>query len=764
MLGTAILVAGRRLGPRALLVGGVAPLAATAWAVWNAADVLNGRTITSRVSWVPGLGLEVDLRFDAFTLLMVGLVSGIGTLVFAYGWRYFGDGIRVTRLAGLLTLFAGAMLGLVLADNLLVLFIFWELTSLTSYLLIGNDDHDERARASALQALLITGLGGLVMLAGFVIIGQQAGTYQITALLADPPTGGPMATALVLVLIGAFTKSAQYPFHSWLPKAMVAPTPVSAYLHSAAMVKAGVYVVALFAPAFASVGIWRPLVVTVGLVTMLSGGLRALRPYDLKQILAFGTVSQLGFLMVLFGLGRPDATAAGCALLISHGAFKAALFMVVGIIDHQAHTRDVRRLPLLGVGWTTTKVVGVVSAASMAAVPPLAGFVAKDSAYEALLHGGAGDRWVLVGIVAGSVLTVAYSLRIMAGLLRPSLVAGEPSGKDASKRDAHSVLPPSPWFVLPAALLAMVTVVLGVLPAGRLVREAAAVLDPRSDSYLKLWHGFTTALALSMVTLFAGLVLFLIRRRVERAQARFAPRYSADHGYNDSVRGVLRTAEVVTGIAQPGSLPVYAAVILVTAAVVPLSGLVLGPFWPGWPDLVGASAYIPVAALLIGGAVAATIATRRFTAALLLGSVGYGMALLFIVHGAPDLALTQFAIETLSIVLFLLVLRRLPDHFERRAPAISQVPRLLVSAAFGVFVLIMGLASAGARRMPPVSDAMVEDALPKGGGRNVVNVILVDIRGLDTLGEITVLVVAGLGATALARAARRQSASDTGVS
>jgi len=230
------------------------------------------------------------------------------------------------------------------------------------------------------------------------------------------------------------------------------------------------------------------------------------------------------------------------------------------------------------------------------------------------------------------------------------------------------------------------------------------------------------------------------------------------------VRGVLRTAEVVTGIAQPGSLPVYAAVILVTAAVVPLAGLVLGPFWPGWPDLVGANVYLPVAALLIGGAVAATMANRRFTSALLLGSVGYGMALLFIVHGAPDLALTQFAIETLSIVLFLLVLRRLPDRFESRAPAIRQLPRLLVAATFGVFVLIMAIAAAGARRMPPVSDAMVEDALPKGGGRNVVNVILVDIRGLDTLGEITVLVVAALGATALARAGRRQPASDAGVS
>jgi multicomponent Na+:H+ antiporter subunit A len=726
------------------------------WALWQAAGVLDGDAVTERVEWVPRLGLGIDLRLDGFGLLMVGLVSGIGTLVFAYGWRYFGaDTPGVGRLAGLLGLFAGAMLGLVVADNLLMLYVCWELTSITSYLLIGNDDRNREARAAALHALLVTGAGGLAMLGGFVLIGQEAGTYRLSAIVADPPGGGLVATGLVLVLVGAFTKSAQYPFHSWLPAAMVAPTPISAYLHSAAMVKAGVYLVARLAPAFAGVGVWRPLVVTVGLVTMIAGGLRALLRTDLKLLLAFGTVSQLGFLVVLLGIGQPEATVAGCALLVAHGAFKAALFMVVGIVDHQAGTRDIRSLPPLADGWGPTKVVAVVSAASMAGLPPLAGFLSKEAAYEAFVHGTAGDRVVLAGLVVGSVLTMAYSLRFVWALVRSRPRNGRVH--DGFGGENEGVGAPAAAFLAPAAVLAVVTVAAGVAPSGvsELVDSAAGALDPGAHAHLQLWHGLTATLALTAVTVGGGVLVFAGRRPLERIQTRLAPRPSGATVYAATLRGVDRAADVVTGLVQSGSLPLYASVVLLTAAVVPGVGLILGPWWPGWPELIGNVAYLPAVALLVGGAVAAALATRRFTAALLLGVVGYGMALLFVVQGAPDLALTQFAVETLSVVLFLLVLRRLPDRFERRSPARGRVFRVGVAATVAAFVFVLAIAAPAARTVPPVSREMVERAEPDAGGRNIVNVILVDMRELDTLGEITVLVVAAVGATAIARVGRR---------
>ena len=817
------------------------PLATVGWAALHAARVLDGEVLEEHATWVGALGLGLDLRLDGFGLVMVALVSGVGAVVFAYALAYFGRSTRaVGRLGGLLTLFSGAMLGLVLADNLLLLYACWELTSVTSYLLIGNTDRDPEARGAALHALLVTGAGGLALLGGFVLLGESAGTYRLSALLDAPPTGGVATAGLVLLLVGAFTKSAQYPFHSWLPGAMVAPTPVSAYLHSAAMVKAGVYLVGRFAPAVAGIGPWRPLIVVVGLTTMVGGGLRALRRYDLKQLLAFGTVSQLGFLMVLFGLGKPELTVAGCALLIAHGAFKAALFMVVGIVDHQAGTRDMRRLPRLGAGWGPTKVVAVVSAASMAGLPPLAGFIAKEEAYTALLHGSAGDRVVLAGVVAGSVLTMAYSLRFVSALLRPTpvvpvtaaaraghevraashpgLVAAEPAtpvaapapgtpawagprawgdaggdtgaahagGDTGAGVGAHTragagahtgaaagagvgahtragawaggVAPPGRWFLAPAALLALVTVGFGVAPApySALVDAGARALDDAAHAHLALWHGIGAPLLLSALTIAAGAGMFAARRPVATLQAALAPRASALGAYEASVRGVTRFAHRVTRIAQPGSLPVYLSVIVLTAVVVPGVGLVVGAGgWSGWPELVGKPAYLPAAGLLAGGAVAAAVAGRRFTAALLLGVVGYGMALLFVIMGAPDLALTQFAIETLSVVLFLLVLRRLPDAFQPRGPSPGRWVRIGVGATVAAFVFVLALATSGGRTAEPRSGEMVERAYEDGGGHNVVNVILVEFRGFDTLGEVTVLAVAAVGATAIARAGRR---------
>jgi multicomponent Na+:H+ antiporter subunit A len=689
---------------------------------------------------------------------MVLVVSLIGLAVFAYSWSYFGgshngDGDSIDRLPGLLTMFAGAMLGIVVADDLITMFTAWELTSITSYLLIGIQHTRTTARAAALHALLVTSAGGLVLLAGLVLIGDAAGTFRMSELLADPPSGTAVTVGLVCIAVGAFTKSAQYPFHAWLPAAMAAPTPVSAYLHSATMVKAGVYLLGRFAPVFAVIAPWRPLVLTVGVVTVIAGGLRALRQFDLKLLLAYGTVSQLGLLVVLFGAGTTAATQAGVVLLLAHALFKAMAFMVVGIVDHETGTRDIRQLPPLGAGWRATKVVALISAASMAGVPLLLGFVAKESAFAAFTDGPfSGSTIVLAGIVAGSSLTVAYSLRFVWGLFWYPQRSG--SGQAATIRSAA----PSAWFVAPAAVLGVATVVTGIAPGllDRLVGEATRALDPSGEpSHLALWHGVNASLVLTAVAFAAGAVVFGGRRLVDRLLAVGTAIPNGTEVYGALLAGLNRLANRITAVVQNGTLAIYAGVVLATAAVLPGVALVRGVAWPGWPAFIGRPGEIPVTIVLVGGALLAAMVRRRFTAVLFLSTVGYAMAALFVLQGAPDLALTQAAIETLSTVLFVLVLRKLPDRFERRSSVLTRSIRVVVAVTVAVTVFAFAIVARQARTTTPVSTEMVDRSLPDAEGRNVVNVILVDFRGLDTLGEITVLVAASIGAVALARAGRR---------
>jgi multicomponent Na+:H+ antiporter subunit A len=688
---------------------------------------------------------------------MVLLVGGIGLLVQLYASQYFAPSrAELHRLAGLLLVFTAAMLGVVVAANLLVLYVAWELTSVSSYLLIGWTDRDPTARASALQALLTTGAGGLAMLGGFVLIGQAAGTYDLAALAAHPPSGTVVDVGLLLVLLGAFTKSAQFPFSAWLPGAMVAPTPVSAFLHSATMVKAGVYLIARFAPIFAEQGAWRPLVLTIGLVTMITGGWRALRQYDLKRILAFSTVSQLGFLVVLFGAGIPEATVAGVTVLLAHALFKAGLFLVVGVIDHQAHTRDIRALGRYGPGWSGPRLVAIACGASMAGIPLMFGFVAKESAYDAWSHSGVAGGWaVLIGIVVGSVLTFAYTGRLLLGAFRPG------AATERAMPGWPDPVPPPPApavvFWLPAAVLGVLTTLLGVVPglASRLVATAAHSLDPSVEHvHLAVWHGVSATLALSGVTVVAGALVVGCGALVAKVQAA-APRLGdGEAAYLATIRGLNRTADRVTGIAQPGSLPVYAAVILTTLVVVPGWALATGSF-PHDLHLASGPGDWLAAALMAGGALAAAVVRQRMAAVLCLGAVGYGMALLFVLQGAPDLALTQVCVDTISAVVFVLVLRKLPARFADRPSPAGRVLRLAVSVLVGVFVFVFILVAGSVRTDPSVAEEFVRRSLHEGGGRNVVNVVLVDIRGFDTMGEITVLAVASMGVYALARLSRR---------
>jgi len=762
VVGVGILAVGRRIGGRAAPLAALAPLAGLVWLATRWDRLTGGAApLTEHVSWIPQLGLGFDLRIDGFAALLVALITGIGTLVLLYAGAYLPvDGPRTGRLIGLLVLFGGAMLGLVSADNLLVLYGFWELTSVTSFLLIGNDHDKPEARAAAVQAFLITGAGGLSLLGGILLLGNAAGTFDLHRILQEPPSGATVSVALALMLVGAFTKSAQVPFHSWLPGAMVAPTPVSAYLHSATMVKAGVYLVARLSPAFApTVAWWRPVVIGVGLTTMVVGGVRALRQHDLKLLLAHGTVSQLGFLVAVFGIGTPAASVAGAALLLAHAVFKAANFLAVGAVDVGFGTRDRRRLPRLDRSWAPVGIGAVVGAASMAGIPLTFGFVAKELDFEAMFAGD-GAAWLLASVVlvGGAALTAGYSLRFAVGIL----------GRNGT--DPLEVEPATArvgvGLVGPLLVLTAVTAGLGVLPylGDRLLAAAAGALAgplAAADVHLAIWHGLNAALGASAVALALGLLLHLGRERLAPALERLGARLpDGNEGYRAILRGLNDLADRVTSRTQPGSLPIYAGVILVTAALLPLVAFLPEGRWPGWPRLVETPAHVPVAAALVGAGLAASVVRRRFSAALFLGVAGYAMAALFVVQGAPDLALTQASIETLSTVLFVLVLRRLPDRFTWGSGSSAMTTRtrtLRVLASLCVFAVVFVLAIVTASPDPttPASEQMVARSLPDGHGRNVVNVTLVDFRGYDTLGEITVLACAAIGTVALARSGRR---------
>jgi multicomponent Na+:H+ antiporter subunit A len=749
-VGATILLAAPVLRRWAAPLAALPSVAGLVFAASIASDVIDGTPWRASFSWVGGLDLTVDLFVDGLGLIMILLVSGIGLAIAVYSGSYFAPNATAARTAGLLVLFAGAMLGLVTAEHVVILYLFWELTSILSWLLIGQRHTDPAARAAATHALVLTASGGLALLGGLVVLAREAGTWSIVELLADPPGGVAAGVGLGLVVLGIVTKSAQYPFHAWLPGAMVAPTPVSAYLHSATMVKAGIYLAVRLAPAFSDLDAWQPVVLTIGLVTMIAGGLRAIRQDDIKLLLAFGTVSQLGFLFVLTGIGFADATIAGVTLLVAHAMFKATLFLVVGIVDHQAHTRDRNELLdlRLGSGWGPVRVCAVLTAASMAGIPLLAGFIAKEEAYAAFLdHGGAVGIVGIVGIVTGSVLTMAYSLRFASVFWR------------RSDRDDADVASPSFAFAAPVYVLTGLTIVAGLVPAaiiGDLVDSAVGgVLGIETASKLALWHGVNGALILSVLTIAAGVLLWRSTEPFVRATGRIAPPIDGYRAFQIGLEGLFTLARLVTTRVQTGSLPRYIAIILLVVVAGPAAlAVATVPF-----ERLSNPTEVPIQLILAGfislAALATTMVQRRLGAVVVLGAVGYGMAGVFIVQGAPDLALTQFAIETLTIVAFVLVLRHLPARFGAGAERPGHLRRVAVAVIVGISAMVLVLAVSVDPPTTTASDLAVERALPDAEGRNVVNVILVDFRGLDTLGEIAVLLVAAVGVTTLARVGRR---------
>ncbi|MGW2179623.1 Na+/H+ antiporter subunit A [Streptomyces sp. NPDC001732] len=739
----------RALGSRAFVLLALPPAATTVWAAtqWN--TTASGGSVTRSWQWMPAYDVTVELRLDALAELMVLLAAGIGTLVLLYCASYFtGRTPQLAGFAGNLLAFAGAMLALVLADDLISLYVFWELTTVFSYLLIGYDSEQKHSRRSALQALIVTTLGGLAMFVGFLLLGRTAGTYRISTILADPPPTGPaVSVAVVLILCGALSKSAIWPFSLWLPNAMAAPTPVSAYLHAAAMVKAGVYLVARLAPGFADVPLWRPVVIVLGAGTMLLGGWRALRLNDLKLVLAYGTVSQLGFLTLLAGAGTRDTALAAAAMILGHACFKAPLFLVTGIVDHTAGTRDLRRLSGVGRALPHVCAVAVLAAASMAALPPLLGFAAKEAAFEALLHGSAADHWALGLTVAGSALTVAYTMRFVWGAF-----ARKPGVADTP---VHRV---GPAFLAPPALLALCGLVLGpgVEWTDRLLSAYADAFPPSAHPYhLALWHGFGTALLLSAVATAGGAVLFLGRTTVTRISRRIAwP--TADSVFGHLLLGLERFSLQLTGFVQRGSLSVYLATTLLVVLAGQLAVLGVDRPWREAPaprlwdvPLQGAVAVLTCAAALL-----CLTVSRRMKAVVLAGLTGYGAALLFVVQGGPDLALTQFCVETVSMIVFVLVLRRMPVHFQESVSTWRRAVRIPVALAAAATLGVVVWVAAAARTAAPAGAAMVEE-VAHHGLKDVVATILVDLRSWDTMGESAVLAAAAIGVTSLIYLHRR---------
>ncbi|MFZ7088675.1 Na+/H+ antiporter subunit A [Curtobacterium sp. RRHDQ10] len=755
------------LGTRAFAVAALVPAAAFVLALVQTPRVFAGG-VSTVVPWIPELGIDLAFRLDPLSWVLTLVVTGVGALVLLYCVRYFADGEpALARFAGVFVAFAGSMYGLVVADDVFLLFVFWEGTTVFSYLLIGHDPARRAARVAAMQALVVTTFGGLAMLAGLVLLSVRAGTGRLSGIVAAAEDGhlsGALVTvAVLLVLAGALSKSAIVPFHFWLPSAMAAPTPVSAYLHAAAMVKAGIYLVARLAPGFAEVPGWRGTIVVLGITGMLVGGVLALRQTDLKLLLAYGTVAQLGFLVTAAGWGSEAVAIGAIVLLLGHACFKATLFLTVGAIDHATGTRDLRRLSGLGRRAPVLAVIALLALASMSGLPPTIGFVGKEALLTGLLDATAGPSsawaWVaLVGVVIGSVLTVAYSVRFFWGAFwsRPGVPATHP-------HDLRPLLP------VPG-LLAVAGLVLGaaIAAVGQFLEPVGHGLSADGEvAHLALWHGLEPALALSAVTLVGGaaLVAGLARLRTRAATVGVVPRLPVMSGratapsrpslptasgtYRAAMRGLDRGAALVTANVQRGSLPYYLTVILSVMVAAAVANLVLGGPWAVHLRFQDSWAQLPTVVVMAVAAIGVLTARTRFAAALLVGVTGYGMSVLFVVQGAYDLALTQLVVETVTLVAFVLVLRRLPPRIAEANPSRFRVGRALFAAACGLVLAVVVVVVASSRTADPIWTEIPALTSSFGHGQNVVNVALVDLRGWDTMGELSVVVAAATGVASL---------------
>jgi multicomponent Na+:H+ antiporter subunit A len=710
--------------------------------------VSRGQALGFSYPWVPSLGVGLDFRIDGLSLLFSLLVCGVGALVLVYAGGYLaGDG-QQGRLFAMLLLFMAAMLGVVTSDSLIGLYVFWELTTVSSYLLIGYKHEEEKARKAALQGLLVTGAGGLALLAGLILLGAAAGTQQISELLSrgDQVRAHPLYPAiLALVLIGAFTKSAQVPFHFWLPGAMAAPTPVSAYLHSATMVKAGVFLLARLNPALGGTEAWQMALTITGGATGLIGAFLAAQQTDLKRILAYTTVSALGTLVALIGIGTDDALKAAAVFLLGHALYKGALFMVAGTVEHETGTRDVRELGGLWRAMPITAVAAGLAALSMAGLPPFFGFIAKEVLYKAKLE----EPPLIIAAVLTNVFVV-----VAAGLVFWRAFFGSRGAAAARAHEGPTSMVAGPLLLAAAGLLVGVfSAPIGDILVGPAV---SAVIGETQQVELLLWTGIEgaagQAIALSALTLALGGLLYARRGWLERTSVALAPAYARgpESWYQRGLDGLLGLAAWQTRVLQNGYLRAYLALAIGTLLLLAGTAIARGGVAPsvpaGWQDVRFYE--LLLAAIMVAAAVAVVRARSRLAALVAIGAIGYGMALTFLLYGGPDLAMTQFAIETLSVILFVLVIYRLP-RFNLRSDNQPRLWTLSLALGGGALMTTLTLAALGVPGDSLLTPYFAESSAPLAFGRNIVNVILVDFRGVDTLGEITVLGMAAVGIYAL---------------
>jgi multicomponent Na+:H+ antiporter subunit A len=716
--------------------------------------------------WAPSLGLSLSFHLDGLGLLFAILIAGIGALIVLYASRYLDGHAQAGRFYASLFAFMGAMLGVVLSDNVLTLFVFWELTGFTSYLLIGFEHDRAEARAAALQALIVTGAGGLALLAAGVLLFDVTATTSLSAMVAARSSilASPCYAAIAgLILLAAFTKSAQFPFHFWLPNAMEAPTPVSAYLHSATMVKAGVYLIARMTPLVGGTAGWTTVVTIAGAATMVIGAYRAVQETDLKRILAYSTLSALGVLTMLLGVGTPDAVAAALVYLVAHAGYKGALFLVAGAVDHETGTRQITALSGLRRTMPITALAGGAAALSMAGVPLTLGFVGKDGAYESLLHANHGFPWLLTLMVLASILLGLAGL--LAGVLpfvgkAPSMDAVVRSTNEAA-RSMNQVHEPAWPLWLPPVVLALGGLLAGMAPSmlDRPISTAATAITGASEGVsLSLWHGLTPALLMSVVTLVAVGGAYAARDGLRRRM--WTPRRGAE----DLYAAVLWTLDTVSRTMAPAlhsaSLRTYVMVIVATAFLVGDVALVSEAGRDFALPQTNATVHdVFIVFLIVAGAISAALARSTISAVLSLGVVGYGVAMTFLTFGAPDLAMTQFSVETLTVLIYVLVFR----HFRELGALSSRLVRTrdtVIAIGSGIFIGGVLLSVATTETGPRLREYFAELGPTLGHGRNIVNVILVDFRAFDTLGEITVLATAALGVHGLVRFAASGRAGD----
>ncbi len=716
--------------------------------------VFGGETIVVSWAWMADLGLYFSLRLDGLGLLFALLILGIGLLVILYAAYYLSPKDSMPKFFSYMMLFMGAMLGVVLSENLILLLMFWELTSLSSFLLVSYWRHRADARQGARMALAVTGGGGLCLLAGILLLGEIVGSYELSVVLVSAEliqSHDLYTPALILILLGAFTKSAQFPFHFWLPHAMAAPTPVSAYLHSATMVKAGVFLLARLHPALAGSDLWFYLVTGAGLTTLVFAAYVALFKHDLKGLLAYSTISHLGLITLLFGFGTPLAAVAGVFHIINHATFKASLFMAAGIIDHEAGTRDMRRLNGLFKYMPYTALLAMVAAASMAGVPLLNGFLSKEMFFVETLHLQRFGDWAwlipVLATVAG-IFAVGYSLRF----IHDVFFNGEP--KDLPQIPHE----PPRWMKVPVEILVVLCLLVGMLPAftvGPLLATAAGgVLQaPLPEYSLAIWHGFNTALMMSIIALIGGGLFYLLRHKLFDLHGRLLPNeFGAKQIFDILVKAVVDLSRAITRLLENGSLQRYMALLVGSAIVVG----VYAALQHGAMSFDMSASSMPVNAVSVTASIALIVAAlatvlfhrHRLPTLLMLGVVGLFVSLAFVYFSAPDLALTQLSVEVVTIILLLLALHFLPQESQPESSSARRLRDALLAgtAGLGIAALTWAILTAP---FETLSGYYLEQSVPGGGGKNVVNVILVDFRGFDTFGEITVLAIAAIGIHAL---------------